>query len=147
MRWLSGGLIVAWEGDPSMSESDDLELEMLRRRKLLRLRRLLEKRKLKKGGYDKLEQTDPQKILDRFFVGRAWEVMKAARLQYPRVARQVERALVRLILEGRIRDKITGEDLYALFYRLGFRIRLETKIRILKKGRIMSLQEKIRGEM
>ena len=121
----------------------DSELAAIRRRKLMEMMRLLKERKKEK---EMKKGKTPQKILDRFLVGRAWEVLNAARAQYPQAAKYVESLLLKLIVEGRIRDKISGEDLYWLFRRLGVRVRLKTSIRVLEHGKLKSLEEKIREE-
>jgi len=121
----------------------DRELEALRQKKLMELKRILKKREEEKG---REERVDPGKILDRFFIGRAWEVLNAAKAQYPQVARYVESMLVKLIMEGKIRSKISGEELYGLFRRLGIRVRLKTHIKILEHGKVKSLEEKIREQ-
>ncbi|MCD6324827.1 hypothetical protein J7L97_00890 [Candidatus Bathyarchaeota archaeon] len=121
----------------------DRELESLRQKKLMELKRLLQKREKEKRGE---ERVDPRKILDKFFIGRAWEVLNAAKAQYPQVARYVENMLVKLIMEGKIRSKISGEDLYGLFRRLGIRVRLKTRIQILEHGKLKSLEEKIKEQ-
>ncbi|MEM1581943.1 MAG: DNA-binding protein [Candidatus Bathyarchaeia archaeon] len=122
----------------------DLELEMIRYKKLLELKKRLEKKP--ESETEKPKETSPQEVLDKFFADRAWEVFNAAKAQYPEVAEYVEKTLVKLISEGKIREKITGEDLYGLFLRLGFKVKLQTRINILEHGRIKSLEEKIREE-
>ncbi|KYH41667.1 MAG: hypothetical protein AYL32_003670 [Candidatus Bathyarchaeota archaeon B26-2] len=124
---------------------EDSELEMLRRRKLIEMRRLLEAKR--KEVEKPQERPNPREVLSRHFVGRAWEVMRAARLQHPQVAEYVERALAKMIMDGKIKGKITGEELYGLFYRLGFKVRLQTRIRILEDGKAKSLHEKIRESL
>jgi len=121
----------------------DKELEAIRQKKLMELKRIL-KRKEQAKREEKRE--DPREILNRFFIGRAWEVLNAAKAQYPQVARYVENTLVKLIMEGRIKNKISGEELYGLFRRLGVRVRLKTRIKILEHGRVKSLEEKIREQ-
>ena len=121
----------------------DSELAAIRRKKLMEMMRLLKERKKEK---EKRKGKTSQKILDRFLVGRAWEVLNAARAQYPQAAKYVESLLLKLIVEGRIRDKISGEDLYWLFRRLGVRVRLKTSIRVLEHGKLKSLEEKIKEE-
>ncbi|KYH42502.1 MAG: hypothetical protein AYL33_002320 [Candidatus Bathyarchaeota archaeon B63] len=121
----------------------DRELEALRQKKLMELKRLIQKREKEKTEE---KRVDAQQILDRFLVGRAWEVLNAARAQYPQAARYVENALVKLITEGRIRKRISGEELYGLFRRLGVRVRLKTRIKILEHGKLKSLEEKIREQ-
>lgn len=122
----------------------DLELEMIKLRKMMELRRQIEKRR---AEGERPREANPKEVLDRFFVDRAWEVLEAAKYQYPEVAEYIERLLVKLILEGKIREKISGEDLYGLFLRLGYRVRLPTKITIIEDGRAKSLEQKIREEI
>jgi len=121
----------------------DQDLEIIRQRKLLEMKRQLEK-KMETGKRQDERKINANDVLNRFLVGRAWEVLHAARLQHPQAAKEVENALLKLIQGGSMRDKVTGEELYALFYRLGFRVRLETQIRVLEHGKLKSLEEKIR---
>ncbi len=84
--------------------------------------------------------------MNRFFVDRAWEVLNAAKAQYPQAAEYVEKTLVKLISEGKLRTQISGEELYGLFLRLGYRVRLQTKISVLEHGKVKSLEDKIKEE-
>lgn len=123
----------------------DLELEMIRYRKLMELKkRLAEKTEIET---EKPKEINPHEVLDRIFADRAWEVFNAAKMQYPEVAQYIEKVLIKLILEGKIKEKITGEELYGLFLRLGYKVRLQTRINILERGRIKSLEEKIKEEI
>jgi len=122
----------------------DVELEALRRRKLQELKRQLEKKPI--AVAEKPQEVDPKEVLNRFFFNRAWEVLNAAKAQYPQVAAHVEKTLVKLIAEGKIRSHISGGELYGLFLRLGFRVRLQTHIRVLEHGKVKSLEEKMREE-
>ena len=72
--------------------------------------------------------------------------MNAAKAQYPQATRHIENTLAKLILEGRIRTSITGEELYALFRQLGLRVRLQTRISIIEHGKIKSLEQKMKEE-
>ncbi|MEM2321250.1 MAG: DNA-binding protein [Candidatus Bathyarchaeia archaeon] len=119
----------------------DRELEMIRYKKMMELRRQIEKKRVEGEGP---KEVNPREILDRFFADRAWEVFNAAKHQYPEVANYVERVLVKLILEGKIREKISGEELYGTFLRLGYRVRLPTRISIIEDGKVKSLEQKIR---
>ena len=127
-----------------MSEETDLELEMIRYKKLMEMKKLLEKKA--KVRSEKPREIRPREILNKVFVNRAWEVFNAAKTQYPEVANYVEKMLVKLVTEGKIKEKISGEDLYGLFLRLGFRVRLPTRIHILEHGKVKSLEEKLREE-
>jgi len=120
----------------------DRELEAIRRKKLLELRKIL----ASKAETEPKKKTDSKEVLNRLFVGRAWEVLNAAKLQYPQAAAYVENTLVKLIKLGKIRNPITGEDLYGLFRRLGFRVRLQTRIQILEHGKVKSLVDKIKED-
>ncbi|MCW4027688.1 MAG: hypothetical protein NWE76_09430 [Candidatus Bathyarchaeota archaeon] len=122
----------------------DRELEALRRKRLEKLRRRLEIETKTEHKEERAES--PRKILDRYFTGRAWEVYNAANVQYPQVARNIETTLVRLIKEGRIKSKISGQELYGLLRRLGYRVRLQTRIQVLEHGKVKSLEDKIREE-
>jgi len=122
----------------------DRELESLRRKKLLELKRHLEK---KTETEVKEEQAvNKQEILNRFFVDRAWEVLNAAKAQYPQAAEHVENTLVNLIKAGKLKTQISGGDLYGLFRRLGLRVHLQTKITVLEHGKVKSLEEKLKEE-
>ena len=121
----------------------DRELEILRRKKLLELKRILEMKKRR----EEERKSDPREILNEYFVGRAWEVFNAAKAQYPQIARYVEAMLVRLIMEGKIKSKISGEELYWFFRRLGVRVRLKTSIRILEHGELKSLGDKLKEQL
>jgi DNA-binding TFAR19-related protein (PDSD5 family) len=120
----------------------DRELEDIRRKKLLELRRTFEK----KTETEKGQEANPKDVLNKFFIDRAWEVLNAAKAQYPQVAGQIENTLVKLITEGKIKGKISGEELYGVFLRLGLRVQLQTRIQVLEHGKIKSLEEKIKEE-
>jgi DNA-binding TFAR19-related protein (PDSD5 family) len=122
----------------------DRELETLRRKRLRELKRHLEKKTETEIKDETAENI--QGVLSRFFIDRAWEVFNAAKVQYPQVAEYIENTLVKLIREGKIKSQISGEELYGLFLRLGFRIRLQTKITVLEHGKVKSLEDKIKEE-
>jgi len=122
----------------------DRELEALRLKKLRQMKEYIEGKA--KVETEKPQEGDQRKVLNRFFIGRAWEVLNAAKTQYPEVAKQIENTLVKLITEGKIKSQITGEELYGLFLRLGLRVRLQTRIQVLEHGKVKSLEEKIKEE-
>ncbi len=122
----------------------DRELEFIRRKRLQELKRQFGKKTETETKDEKAEI--PQAILNRFFVDRAWEVLNAAKAQYPQAAEYVEKTLVKLISERKLRTQISGEELYGLFLRLGYRVRLQTKISVLEHGKVKSLEDKIKEE-
>ena len=133
--------------------SDDTQIDLLKRRKLQLLKRrlLIEKIEADKKAEEAEEASNPAPpppqptdVLQQVFVGRAWEVWNAAVAQYPQVSKELERALVKLIKSGRLRNQITGEQLFWFFRRLGVRVRLNTKIRIYESGELRSIADKLR---
>ncbi len=115
----------------------DIELERLRRRKLAQLSKYLVKREEKK------ESESTEDLLNKVFVGRAWEVFKATQVQYPKVAKRLEAVLIQMISSGVIK-RISGEELFHLIRKIGLRVRLKTRIRIKEHGKLKSLEEKMK---
>lgn len=133
---------------------DDSNIELLKRRRLLDIRRKLlieraesmkeeEQEKEKKPGQEKL---GPKEVLKKRFVGRAWEVWYTAEAQYPEVMVRLADAMVSLIKAGKLSGPITGEQLYSFFRRLGLRVRLKTKIRIYEGGELKSIADKLKEQ-
>ncbi len=91
-----------------------------------------------------VQETNPNKILEKLFVGRAWEVFHAAERQYPSIAQEVKKAFAQLHLQGKLNSQITGEQLLWFFKDLGLNVRLETKIRILESGEMKTLAQKFK---
>ena len=136
--------------------SDDSEIELLKRRRLLEMRRRLlleraeamkeeEEQERKEKGEEKVK-LGPKEVLKKRFVGRAWEVWSAAEAQYPAVTEKIAGAMASLIEAGRLAGPITGEQLYSFFRRLGLRVRLKTKIRIYESGELKTIADKMREE-
>jgi len=120
--------------------SDDAELERIKRQRLVEMQKNLAKKQ------DIQPKTfNPEEILRKIFVGRAWEVYSAARQQYPMVADQVFRELALLVQSGQLRGQITGEQLYGLLRQIGLDVRLDTKIQVMEHGELKPLGEKFRG--
>ena len=129
--------------------SEDEELDLLKRRRMLELRRrYLEQQSKAKAEAEVSkkpeESVEPEKVLKDVFVGRAWEVWETAKVQYPQAAGEVGKAIVAARQSGKLREKISGEQLYWLFQRLGFRVRLQTHIRILESGEVKSIAQKLK---
>ncbi len=128
--------------------SEDKELELYKRKKLLEMQmRLLAKKAEEEKKQEEVEKPpDPKDVLNRLFVSRAWEVFETARRQYPQVIQTLQDELVRLSLSGKLKEQITGEQLLWLFRKMGLNVRMETKIRILESGELKTLAEKLKGE-
>ena len=128
--------------------SEDKELELYKRKKLLEMQmHLLAKKAEEEKKQEEPEKApDPREVLNRIFVGRAWEVFEAARRQYPQVIQTLRDELVKLVLSGKLKEQITGEQLFWLFRKMGLNVRMETKIRILESGELKTVAEKLKGE-
>jgi DNA-binding TFAR19-related protein (PDSD5 family) len=123
--------------------SEDSELERLKLRRMQEMqRRLLEQEKTKATDQ---KQPRPRDVLKTILVGRAWEVLNAAAVQFPEPTRMLEAELARLASEGRLKGPVTAEQLMWLFRSLGLDVRLETKIQVLESGELKSLADKFRG--
>ena len=121
--------------------SDDAELERIKRQRLADMQKRMTAKQQTQTGSVKFE---PKQILERVFVGRAWEVYNAARSQYPGIADQVFQELAMLVQVGQIRGKITGEQLFGLLRQIGLDVRLDTKIQVLEHGELKSIADKFR---
>ena len=123
----------------------DEELEMLKRRKLIELKKMMAE---KKKPEETLKAKDPtsREVLNNYFHGRAWEVYKAATSQYPKIMLKVEKILVEAIKEGKIKERIDGESLYLFLRRLGLSVRLQTTIRYEEHGELKTISEKIKED-
>jgi len=123
---------------------DDSELERLKRQRLAAMqKRLNAKQEQTTATSGKL---DPVRVLEKVFVGRAWEVYHATRQQYPTIADQLFQELAELVRLGRVKGQITGEQLYGLLRQIGLDVRLETKIQVLDHGELKSIADKFRGD-
>jgi len=122
--------------------SNDSELEKLKRERLAEMQRRMTAKQQAGAAPVKLE---PRQILERVFVGRAWEVYHATRAQYPAIADQLFQELAELVRTGKLRTKITGEQLFGLLRQIGLDVRLDTKIQVLEHGELKSIADKFRG--
>lgn len=129
------------------SLSEDKELEYLKQKKLLEMqRRLFSEKAAESQKKEEPKKKEPDETLKTVFDNSAWEVWNLAVQQYPQVIEEVTQALVTLIKAGKIIGKINGEQIYWLFTQLGYRIRIETKIRILESGELKTIADKLRGK-
>jgi DNA-binding TFAR19-related protein (PDSD5 family) len=119
---------------------NDRELQSIKRSKLRELRKKLAAKQ------KKTEKISADKILDKIFKDRAWEVFNSASHQFPDAMGKVKDALVNLALSGRLKE-VTGEQLYLFLRKLGLRVRLDTKIRYTDHGQFKSLAEKIKEDL
>lgn len=111
-----------------MIDMDEMELEEIRRRKLLELQRQRELEELKRQQ-EIQKQIEMQKkaILRSILEPEARERLARLKLAHPEIAEAVENQLVALAQAGRIRQKITDEVLVSILRQISAR-RREPKI-------------------
>ena len=115
----------------------DIEEELLLKKELFELRRLLAQKNREKT---------PREILVERLVNRGEEVLKAAERQFPEQTKVIVGKLAEMIKKGYITSNISGAELLWLFRQLGLPVRIETKIMIEKDGKFISLAEKLKEE-
>jgi DNA-binding TFAR19-related protein (PDSD5 family) len=124
----------------------DEELERLKRRKMLELRRKMMRKGAEAEEAEPREEPSPREILDGRFKGRAWEVYRAAEAQFPTVMPQIEKALVEGIRQGKISDCIDGESLFRFLRQVGLPVRLQTHIRYKEHGELKTIGQRMKEE-
>jgi len=117
--------------------SEDKDLELIRARKMLELRKKLLKQ-------SEGEKADPRRILLSRLIDRGLDVLEAAERAYPEETKIVVKKLAELIERGYIQGYIRGGELLSLFRALGLHISVETTISVLEDGRLVPLAEKFR---
>jgi DNA-binding TFAR19-related protein (PDSD5 family) len=121
--------------------SEDSELERLKRQRLAQM----QKRMAAKQQDETSAKIEPRQLLERVFVGRAWEVYNAARAQYPAIADRIFQELAALVQAGQLRGRITGEQLFGLLRQIGLDVHLDTKIQVLEHGELKPIADKFRS--
>ena len=120
---------------------EDEEIKQLKKRKLLEIQR---KHLSSKPPKETEDTTNTKEIFDRFVYGRAWEVYKAAKHQHPMIMVEIEKFLLEAIKAGRIKEGISGEDLFSLFRQLKIKVSLESQIRYKKHGELKTIGQKLK---
>jgi len=122
---------------------DDLELKMLRLKKMRELLKSREKQRKEKDEFE-LNFKDAYELVKRHLADRGEEVLNAALEQYPEAAKKIVMIIASKIMRGEFSGKITGEMLMQLFEYLGMHVRLETKILYYRKGEYKSIRDLLR---
>lgn len=112
----------------------DPELEIIKARKLL---------KMKKKMTEEKPKTD-RELLVEYLVDRGIEVLLAAEAQYPKETAIIITKIAELIKSGELQSKISGGALLSLFRSLGLHVRMDTKISIEEHGKLVSLSDRLK---
>ena len=117
---------------------DDAEIKLLEQRKLEALRRRLRVT----AAPEKKDKTD-REMVEEMLYDRGEEVLEAAYGFYPRQTEAMVKELAGMIREGRLAERVSGGELYAIFRQLGLRFRLKTSIKVQDRGKLVDLSEKL----
>jgi DNA-binding TFAR19-related protein (PDSD5 family) len=120
------------------------EIDLLRQKRALELRRKMLLSQEKPATIIKPVKTDPAQTVRKILTGRGVEVLETARRHFPNEVREVERNLAELIESGRLKGPVSGEQFYAFLRRIGLPFNMDVKIRVKEHGELKSLEEKFR---
>ncbi len=123
-----------------MFMGEDKELDLLKARRLLEL-----KKKFTKKTKKTKEEESRDLVLSRL-VDRGEEVLIIAERDYPKNTALIVNKLAELIKSGSLKGFISGGELLWLFRALGMDIRIETKIMIKEDGRLIPIKDKLKSE-
>ena len=137
------GFSADYSGTQGMDHADE-ELERLKRRRLLELHRKLLTDKQEPEGEEEKQEPKRNEVLNSYLFGRAWEVLRAARAQFPTVMPRVEEALTEAIRAGRVKQRIDGESLFQFLRQIGLPVRLQTSIRYKEHGELKTIGQRLR---
>jgi DNA-binding TFAR19-related protein (PDSD5 family) len=119
---------------------EDSDLKLLEQKKLEEMRR-----RLKAAPRTKQEKTD-REVVEGMLYDRGDEVLEAAYSFYPQEAGRLVKELAAMIRDGRLTEKIAGGELLSIFRQLGLRFRLKTSIKVMDRGKLVDLSEKLGRE-
>ncbi|MCS7126796.1 MAG: hypothetical protein NZ953_00165 [Thaumarchaeota archaeon] len=120
-----------------MSEGDDIELRLIRLRRLSRLMasRVAQEAKTVDDKRSAVEELKAH--LDE----RGIEVLEEARELNPTLAERVAEALLNAVRGGRLESPIDAGALLRLFRSLGLPVRPSTSVKVLKDGEVKDLSK------
>lgn len=117
---------------------EDTDLKLIERRKMEAMRRRLKAA----APQPKQEKTD-RDVVSEMLYDRGDEVLEAAYSFYPRETGRLVAEIAVMIRDGRLKERISGGELYSIFRQLGLRFRLNTSIRVQDRGKLVDLSEKL----
>ena len=117
---------------------EDTDLKLLEQRKLEALRKRLKA----SGTQTKAEKTDRQ-VVEEMLYDRGDEVLEAAYSFYPAETERLVKELAAMVRQGRLKEKVAGGELLSIFRQLGLRFRLSTSIKVMDRGKLVDLSEKL----
>ncbi len=117
---------------------EDTDLKLLEQKKLEAMRRRLRAA----ASPSKQEKTDRQ-VVEGMLYDRGDEVLDAAFSFYPNETERLVKEIAAMIRDGRLKEKVSGGELFSIFRQLGLRFRLNTSIKVMDQGKLVDLSEKL----
>jgi DNA-binding TFAR19-related protein (PDSD5 family) len=136
---MSKPFIAEAEGGAESLEEDD-ELKLIEQRKLAEMRRRIGSSNAQKQP--KEEKTSRQLVEERLY-DRGTEVLDAAYSFFPVQTAKIVDELADMVREGKLVDRISGGELFAVLRQMGLRFNLKTSIKVQDRGRLVDLSEKL----
>lgn len=122
------------------------DIELLRSKKLIKMLAEQIKNKIN-GPKAPLKSQDPIKIIAPLLTDKARDVLEQALIQYPIETKAVLSLLAKYAASSKLPTNITGEELLALFHRLGIYVRMPTRIFVKERNEVKPLGEKIKEKL
>ena len=132
--FIDGGSV----GAKTMEE--DQELKLIEQRKLAEMRRRV---KPAPAPTPQKESKSARQSVEGMLYDRGDEVLEAAYSFYPEQTGRIVEELATMMKDGKLVDKISGGELYAVFRQLGVRFKMKTSIKVQDRGRLVDLSEKL----
>ncbi len=117
---------------------EDTDLKLLEQRKLEAMRR-----RLKAASPPGAPVRTDRQVVESMLYDRGDEVLEAAYSFYPKETERLVRELAAMVRDGRLSEKVAGGELLSIFRQLGLRFRLNTSIKVMDRGKLVDLSEKL----
>ncbi len=123
------------------------DIDLLKQKKAHELHRkmlLLQNKPPQQPQEPKEAKMDSGKIVRGILAGRGVEVLETARRYYPQEVMVLEGRIAEAVRAGRLKGPVSGEELYSFLRSLGLNFSMDIKIRVAEKGKLKTLEEKLR---
>lgn len=131
-----------------MSSEDDRDIEMIKARKLMQMRKIAAAKEKEEEQKKRLGEAPKPKssmdIVKDYLYDRGDEVLRAAMAQYPAQAAAIIAKIAEIIQSGELRTRVSGGELLALFRSIGLPVRIDTSIRIEEHGKLVSFSDRLK---
>lgn len=119
---------------------EDVEIKLIERRKLEAMRR-----RLKSAAPSPDPTRSDREVVESMLYDRGAEVLDAAYSFYPEQTGRLVGEIAAMVKDGRLKEKVSGGELYSIFRQVGLRFQLKTSIKVQDRGKLVDLSEKLRS--